>query len=117
MGVKPVVLRRHPLRWRKLPVHVKTALVGAVQRMTRIREEIELCAQVDTMPPIEIVDVCWFITSSDGVPEGFVHGRTTALKHGALSIFGAQICAPTVLYADDESLRGILLHEFRTRST
>jgi hypothetical protein len=109
---EPVVLKKHPLRWRKLPLGIKTALVKEVQRVTRIRDDIARCAQVSVMPWIDIVDVCWATRFLDGVPEGCVHGRTTLLRRGESQSFGVELTAPTVLYTDDQGLRGVLLHEF-----
>src|SRR5262249_22778742 len=96
----------------KLPTRVKTILVAGVQRVTHIHDDIARSAQVSVMPPVDILDVCLIPGFLDGIPEGCVHGRTTLVRRKGAWQFGVELSAPSVLYADDQGLRGILLHEF-----
>src|SRR2546426_536934 len=102
-----VALKKNALRWRKLPIAVRTGLVTSVARVRGIREDIERNALTGPMPPVRIVDIAW------ATERGCAHGRTVpVLRWGDGWLLGAELAAPTALYADDTVLRGVLLHEF-----
>jgi hypothetical protein len=103
-----VTLRRHPVRWAKLPSRIRIAIVDGVERVRRIRSEIASHALVPVMPPVEVVDVCW----TDPEQTGCIHGQSAPVTINGDQMFGAVISAPVVVHADDAALRGVLLHEF-----
>lgn len=101
-----VRLKKHPLRWRKLPASVKQAILRGVGRVEAIRASIAATARVSTMPAIDVLD------ADLATPSGAVFGRMTVVRRERDQHLGVELGAPAVIFADDMTLRGILLHEF-----
>lgn len=103
-----VAIRRKRERWQGLPSRIKHALTKGVARVSDIRLAILSCSTVRELPPVEIIDVGWVTPKRDAA----IHGRSHPLAIGREFEYGASLAAPTVIYASDVELRGVLLHEF-----
>lgn len=101
-----VLLSPHPLRWRKLPLAVRKSIVQNQARVAHIREEIALAAPVQWMPPIRIFSTAW------ATPEAAILGRCTVATIEGKNLPCVQLPASTIIFSDDQVLRGILVHEF-----
>jgi hypothetical protein len=101
-----VRLKRHPPRWRCLPVAIRRQLAHQPERVARIRISIATAWPVGWMPPIEIVDVAWVI-------RGGVAWAGSGLLRSASGCWPAVILsAPAPLVLDNPTLRAVLVHEF-----
>jgi hypothetical protein len=87
---------------------MKKAILSGVDRVQRIRQDIQQKALVNDMPPVRVFDAAW--TGPGG--QGTIFGRSTALRIAGRWELGVELAAPTVVYPDDKALRGVLLHEF-----
>jgi hypothetical protein len=105
-GAAEVFIDRHPVRFPSLPRWVKEGLTRGRDRVEHLCDEIAAASPVHWMPPVRILDVGWRST------EGCIYGRATPLRIGAHTYMGVELPATTVIFADDEVLRAILVHEF-----
>ena len=103
-----VFLTKKQKRWRQFSPVLKENIMIAMKRVQSIRNDIASRSRVSTMPPIEIHDVCW----RNPVHSSTIHGKMGFLYIGKHIYIGAQLTAPTILYASEEELTGIMLHEF-----
>jgi hypothetical protein len=82
------------------------ALIGGVQRIASIREEIAAAApRLLSMPPIEVVPYLWRCGSKS------LSGRMQILRADRLC-FGVQVPAQTAVCEDLEAVRAVLLRGF-----
>jgi len=103
-----VLLAKHPLRWRSLPISIKTGIIQNLRTVADTRSRIEGDALVAPMPHVQVLDTA-LVAQIGG---GCVHGRTTPIRTKGGWHFVAQLAAPTILYSTREELRAILVHEF-----
>jgi len=102
-----VTLKKHPLRWRKLPLGIRRQIVEGRHRLEALRVAIEQEAKLGPMPPVEIIDIGW--ASS----ESAILGLSRPIKVGKLWVLGTVLPASTVVCTrSDDVLRGVLVHEF-----
>lgn len=103
-----VVLRRHPKRWKHLPPGVKARVEGSIAEVERLWISIADGSPAGVMPPVGVFDTAWVTPDKQGL---------VTVLDGILTVNGSQmigVClpAPSAIYADEETLRGILLRGF-----
>ncbi len=103
-----VTLRRHPLRWRRVPSSIKVRVVSGLDRIARIRAGLSESVQVVSLPPVVVYDALW--TSPDMT--GSVSGRAGPVTRGKHTVFGVELPVNVALTDDEEAVRAVLLHEF-----
>jgi len=105
-GTPEVWLSIGILTWSRLPAHLKTDLLGALDRIAQIREHVARCAKVQPMPPVEVVGQIW-VTDN-----GIIDGTTTPLRFQKMVVFGARVPVLTAMCTEETVVRKVLVHEF-----
>lgn len=105
--VEDVVLKKDPVRWPRLPLEIRRALLDGVDRVIRVRKAIADDAPVKSMPIVHIVPELW------GRLEDArrIDGRARPLQQGRSIRAGVELPAQTVV-CNDDVVRLILVHEF-----
>jgi hypothetical protein len=96
------------LRWKKLPIDIRIGIRKKRDEIVEIRAGIAQRAKVHVMPPVDIFDVAW-------VPPDLsrcISGKSGVVVVDGLTQFGVQLAGASVLFAEVDALRGLLLHEF-----
>jgi hypothetical protein len=54
-----VELKKHPVRWRKLPLTIRRELTAQAEKVGMIRSDIAASSHVSWMPPVRVIDAGW----------------------------------------------------------
>jgi hypothetical protein len=104
--------RKHPLRWPKLPPDVRDGVLRGAERARAIRNEIRAESPIEWMPNLRIFpDVGWVHRAPEN-QGGLALARYSVMPVGSYGAVCADLPGPTVLCADDDELRLVLVHEF-----
>jgi hypothetical protein len=102
-----VALRKHPLRWPKLPPDIRRGLESGTQRVEGIRQAVMESSIVGWMPLVEIVDVGW------ATNKAAIFGLAGISNSSGQNRLTVTLPASTIICVDSDAvLRSIIVHEF-----